>query len=217
MAIFLNQHEAALIVTSAPVFKHSCAYPANIHHVSVVREPGARDEDMWGYKHICHGLPWAPSPLKKIMLTSQCFCIWRWGLCKHAKPLQSCPVLCDPMENSPPGSSVHGILQAKTLEWVAMPSDRGSSPPRDQTCVCYVLAGRVFTTSTTGKLEGFTEVLRLKRDQWGWILACLMSLHKKGHQDTETDRQRKWHRGRLGRASYCYPRCKAQTMNTSFL
>ena len=49
-----------------------------------------------------------------------------------AKMLQSCLTLCDPMDYSLPGSSVHGILQAKILEWVAMPSSRGSSRPRDQ-------------------------------------------------------------------------------------
>ena len=49
--------------------------------------------------------------------------------------LQLCLTLCDPMDCSPPGSSVHGILQARILEWVAMPSSRGSSQPRDQTCV----------------------------------------------------------------------------------
>ena len=43
------------------------------------------------------------------------------------------PTLCNPMDCSPPGSSVHGILQAGILEWVAMPSSRGSSQPRDQT------------------------------------------------------------------------------------
>ena len=37
-----------------------------------------------------------------------------------AKLLQSCPTLCDPIDGSPPGSSVHGILQARTLEWVAI-------------------------------------------------------------------------------------------------
>ena len=41
--------------------------------------------------------------------------------------IQSCPTLCDPMDCSLPGSSVHGILQAKILEWVAIPSSRGSS------------------------------------------------------------------------------------------
>ena len=48
---------------------------------------------------------------------------------------QSCPVLCDPMNYSLPSSSVHGILQARILEWVARPSSRGSSQPRDQTGV----------------------------------------------------------------------------------
>ena len=37
-----------------------------------------------------------------------------------AKSLQSCPTLCDPIDGSPPGSSAHGILQARTLEWVAI-------------------------------------------------------------------------------------------------
>ena len=44
-----------------------------------------------------------------------------------------CPTLCDPMDCSPPGSSVHGILQARILKWVAMPSYRVSSWPRYQT------------------------------------------------------------------------------------
>ena len=58
--------------------------------------------------------------------------------CLHAKLLQSCLSLCDPMDHSPPGSSVHGILQARTLEWVAISSSRGSSQPRFQTHVSYV-------------------------------------------------------------------------------
>ena len=44
--------------------------------------------------------------------------------------------ICDPMDRSLPGSSVHGILQARILEWVAMPSSRGSSRPRDRTHIC---------------------------------------------------------------------------------
>ena len=51
---------------------------------------------------------------------------------------QLCPTLCDPMDCNLPGSSVHGIPQARILEWVAMPSSRGSSQPRDQTLVSYV-------------------------------------------------------------------------------
>ena len=66
----------------------------------------------------------------------------------RAKLLQSCPTLCDPMAYSPPGSSVHKILQARRVEWVAMPFSRGSSAPRDRTHVSCV-GRRVFTTSAT--------------------------------------------------------------------
>ena len=60
------------------------------------------------------------------------FCFFNFCLvCICAKSLQSCPTLCDPMGISPPGY-VHGILQARILEWVAMLSSRGSSWPKDQ-------------------------------------------------------------------------------------
>ena len=49
-----------------------------------------------------------------------------------------CPTLCYPMGGNLPGSSVHGIVQARKLEWVAMPSCRVSSQPRDQTCISYI-------------------------------------------------------------------------------
>ena len=63
-----------------------------------------------------------------------------------AKVVQSCPALCDPMECSPPGSSVHGILLARILEWVTLLSSRGTSWPRDWTLVFCgsFLAGRFF-------------------------------------------------------------------------
>ena len=48
-----------------------------------------------------------------------------------AKSLQSCPTLCDPIDGSPSGSPVPAILQARILEWVAIPFSRGSSQPRD--------------------------------------------------------------------------------------
>ena len=51
---------------------------------------------------------------------------------------QSCPDLCYPMDYSPPGSCVHGILQARRLERIAMPYSRGSSQPKDQTHVSSV-------------------------------------------------------------------------------
>ena len=57
---------------------------------------------------------------------------------------QSCPTLCDPMDCSPPGSSVHGIPQARIPEWGAIPFSRGSSQPKDRTHVSGI-AGEFFT------------------------------------------------------------------------
>ena len=55
---------------------------------------------------------------------------------------QSCPILCDPVDCSLPGSSIHGILQARILEWVAISFSRGSSRPRDQTQVSRIRGRR---------------------------------------------------------------------------
>ena len=65
-----------------------------------------------------------------------------------AKSLQSCPTLCHPIDGTPPGSSVSGILQARILEWVAFPFSRWSSQSRDQTQVSHI-AGVFFTSWAT--------------------------------------------------------------------
>ena len=75
----------------------------------------------------------------------------RLALFVHAKLLQLCLTLCDPMDCNPPGSSVHGILQARTLEWVAIPPpgdlpDPGIEPT---SLTSPALAGRFFTTNAT--------------------------------------------------------------------
>ena len=61
---------------------------------------------------------------------------------------QLCPTLCDPMDYNLPGSSVHAILQARILEWGAIPFSRGPSQPRDQTQVSCI-AGRLFAVWAT--------------------------------------------------------------------
>ena len=78
------------------------------------------------------------------------------SMCSNVDPLiiedrASCSVmltLCDPMDYSPPGSSVYEIFQAGILEWVALSFSRESSPPRDQTPVSHI-AGRFFTVQAT--------------------------------------------------------------------
>ena len=59
-------------------------------------------------------------------------------VCVPVKALQSCLILCDPLDYCPPGSYVYAILQVRILEWVAVSPSRESSWPRDWTCISYV-------------------------------------------------------------------------------
>ena len=80
---------------------------------------------------------------------------------------QSCPTLCDPRDCSLPGSSVHGILWATILEWVAMPSSRASSPPRDWTWVSRI-TGRFFTIWATreARVRSGLSIKKVSYCQW---------------------------------------------------
>ena len=71
------------------------------------------------------------------------YTLWKWS-----EVAQSCPTLCDPVDCSPPGSSVHGILQARILEWVAISFSRGSFWPTDRTQISHI-AGRHFNLWAT--------------------------------------------------------------------
>ena len=70
---------------------------------------------------------------------------WKW---KWSEVVQSCPTFCDPVDYRLPGISVHGILQARILEWVTISFSRGSSRPRDRTRVSWV-GGRCFNLWAT--------------------------------------------------------------------
>ena len=71
----------------------------------------------------------------------------------HARLLQSSRTLCNPVDYSLPGSSVHVILPARILEWVSMPSSKASSWPSNQTCVSCI-AGGFFTSWTIRETQG---------------------------------------------------------------
>ena len=97
-----------------------------------------------------------PHVLKKKKKTCQtavsitvCGCVY---VCTHARPcvlvVQSCRILCNPMDYSQPGSSVHGILQARILEWVTISISRRYSRPRDWTQVSHTV-GIFFTARAT--------------------------------------------------------------------
>ena len=81
---------------------------------------------------------------------------------------KSCLTLCDPLDGSPPGSSVHGVSHTRILELVAISFSRGSSQPRDQTCKSFALAGRFFTTEWPGKLRMNMRI------PWSWSEVALL-------------------------------------------
>ena len=100
-----------------------------------------------------------------------------WGWRGQSDVTQSCPILCDPVGRSPPGFSIHGIFQARVLEWVAISFSRRSSRPRDWTWVSCI-AGRRFTLWATREAGGpkdpsksmcsRSSAFQNLRLSWGW-------------------------------------------------
>ena len=107
---------------------------------------------------------------------------------------QSCLTLCDPVDCSPPGSSVHGILQARILEWVVISFSRGSSRPRDRTRVSRI-GGRHFNLSHQGSLKNkntgvgcyslLQETFPTQELNLG-LPHCKQTLHRLSHQQENT-------------------------------
>ena len=89
---------------------------------------------------------------------------------------QSCPILCNPTDCSPPGSSVHGILQARILEWVTIPFSRGSSWLRDQTWVSCI-ADRFFTTVPPGKPRSWVDKSKCQQYRLVFLLLLFWVFH----------------------------------------
>ena len=104
---------------------------------------------------------------------------------------QLCPTLCNPKDCSPPGSSVHGNLQARILEWVAISFPRKSSQPTDQTCISCITgiflttelqrkphSGNIYTTSKHSNSECFSPT--------GKLVVRQNSLGQQGDQNNES-------------------------------
>ena len=92
-------------------------------------------------------------------------------MCYFNNEIVSPPTLWDPMDSCPPGSSVHGISQARILKWIAISSSRGSSSPRDQTHVSWApaMAGKFFSTESTGNptpIFFLLDPLSLRATKW---------------------------------------------------
>ena len=108
---------------------------------------------------------------------------------------QSRPTLCDLMDCSPLGSSDHEVLQARIVEWVAMPSSRGSSQPRNRTQVSRI-AGRYFTVWATWEAHQCLTLVRSPEDTCFYWIMCIktnklnnlskvIQLARNYHEDSE--------------------------------
>ena len=93
---------------------------------------------------------------------------------------QSCPILCSPMDCSQPGFSVHGLLQARIPEWVAVSFSRGSAQPRDRTQVSHIAGGFFTAWATREATNSVNQVVNhhLEREGDGtppvWNSVCMM-------------------------------------------
>ena len=141
---------------STPVPTHSLAW-----RIPWIAEPGRlqsmgpqRVGDDWVSNTLTYIIKCTISP------TSKCTVQWHWG--GTARGSHHHHLSLNPMDCSPPSSSVHGISQARILEWVAIPSSKGSSQPRDLTCVSLgsCTAGRFFTPELPGKPLNFLIFLK---------------------------------------------------------
>ena len=117
------------------------------------------------------------------------------SVCMCAKLLQSYLPLCDSMNYSPPGSSVRGSLQARTLEWVATPSSRGSSPPKDQAHGSYISYVSRWVLYTSASWEGEKAMaptpVRLPGKSHGW--RSLVGCSPWGRSESDTTERLHFH------------------------
>ena len=116
---------------------------------------------------------------------------------------ESCPTLCEPKDCSPPGSSVHGILQARILEWVAIPFSRGFSWPRAPNQVSCI-AGRFFTIWATregqkSQISSFIKIhcrsggSEVKASAWSaWDLGSIPGLGRSPGEGNGNPLQYSW-------------------------
>ena len=110
-----------------------------------------------------------------LQVCSLCLCLYSCPACFSflSEAIQSCLTLCNPMDWSLSGSSIHGIFQARVLEWVAISFSRGSSQPRDQTQVSRIV-GRRFTIWATRE----AHLMNLcGRSDLATLFVCLITFH----------------------------------------
>ena len=104
--------------------------------------------------------------------------------------LSQCPTLCNPMDCSPPGSLVHGILQAWILEWVAIPFSRGSSLPRDRTQASCTVRRRFTVWATREAPSLVIRYMQIKTTIRYHFLSLRMAIKKEKENTGEDVKKR---------------------------
>ena len=107
--------------------------------------------------------------LTQVVVSTHCSCYvyWFYPAAAAAKSLQSCPTLCDPIDGSPPGSPVPGILQARTLEWVAISFSgawKWKVKVKSLSCV------RLFATPWTAAYQAPPSMGFSRQEYWSGVL-----------------------------------------------
>ena len=110
-------------------------------------------------------------------------------MCVCAKSLESCLTLGDPMDCSPPGSFVRGIIRARILEWVAMPSFRGSCQPRDRTHISRgsYIAGGFITTEPHIREAPYKTPVPTNDDLFAWLPWSQLFHHENVEPEVSAD------------------------------
>ena len=108
-------------------------------------------------------------PLEEGMATHSSILAWKNPMDRESEVAQWCLTLCDPMDCNLPGSSIHGIFQARIVEWIVISFSRGSSQARDRTQVSCI-AGRLYHLSHQGIpwIEKLAKIHRVTKS-WMWL------------------------------------------------
>ena len=95
--------------------------------------------------------------------------VWEGESAAAAKSLQSCPTLCDPIDGSPPGSPVPGILQARTLEWVAISFSKSGSEVAQS---CPTLSDPMDCSPPGSSIHGIFQARELEWGAFAFSIQC---------------------------------------------
>ena len=117
-------------------------------------------------------------------------CLVIKGKVKECEVAQSCPTLCDPVDCSLPRSSIHGIFQARVLEWVAISFSRGSSWPRDWTRVSHIVGRRLTVWATREVPDKRQEAGHFNQVKWRGC--ALLWEHTRGHSYSGVSGRASW-------------------------